>query len=554
MEIKVFLAAAMFIAATQQSLATEIVSKDIESKCPSIGVAERTPYASGYQYATSGRLSLGEDGIPLFDYGPQYNNLGKWSNPYFNSNYANALYRDWLDTKCTDDKLKAQFLNVADWYVKKAEHKGDMALWTYPFYSNFFDLQPGWISGIGQARIAGVLYRAYAIKPDDSYKTSAEQAMNTYLHSIKEGGVVTVEDGVTWIEEAPDPGGRSYKILNGHITGLSAVADIFNITNDPRWKDLIYKGEKAVARDIAKFDGGFVSYYSLDWPNPTRRMAERGGYNSLHVEQLLWMYSYYKDPKYLKWASHFQSYEMNTDKYESSYSVNAKTNGPDRAKALGYGAAWTTNEFPTTFTITPSKPTRFSGVAFDALDHARRPIDFNVKAFKNGKKVAEKDIVANDKLWFDAEFKYPVVADSIEIEFTKGDRITALTSIMPIRKEIELTPLPNQCNYRRDSSKINVWYTYNNATDGDPETNMSVRCDGWIFMPMDKKKPYLRARARGDEGANFTIRESSDMKTWKKVAVLPIESGKRVRINAKYAMVEFNRSTHEITDVTTAAK
>lgn len=552
MEMKPLLFAALLFPITQQAVSSESVTNNGSPSCPSIGVAERTPHASGHTYATTGRFTMGEDGIPLFDYGPEYNNLGKWSNPYFNSNYANALYRDWLDTKCTDDKLKTQFLNVADWYVEKAEHKGDMALWTYPFYNNFFDLQPGWISGIGQARIAGVLYRAEAIAPGGMYRTVAEQAMNTYLHDIKEGGVVTFDNGVTWIEEAPDPGGRSYKILNGHMTGLSAIADIYMITKDPRWKDLIDRGGKAVSRDISKFDGGFVSYYSLDWPSPARRMAERDGYNSLHVEQLLWMYDYFKDATYLKWASHFQSYEMDNDKYDATYSINAKTNGPERSKSLGYGASWTTSKFPTSFTITPEKPTRFQGVAIDALDLARRPIDFTVTAFKDGRIAAQKDVTGNDKLWTDTMFKWPVVADKIQIDFTKGERLIAITSLMPIRKDIELTALPNQCNYRRAPGK-DILYTYNFATDGNPETKMSVRCDGWIFLPMEKGKPYLRAVGRGVKGEQFTIRESWDMKNWKEVAVIPIDSGDRVRVNAKYAMIEFKRAAHEINSITTSA-
>lgn len=553
MDIKQTVLTAILLCVAQQVFASETVTKDAPSACPDIDVAPRTLRASGNYYATHGKFSLREDGITLFDYGTNYNNLGKWANPYFNSNFANALYRDWKDTKCTDEKLKSQFLRVADWYLEQAVTKNNMAIWTYPFHNQYFDLDPGWISGIGQARIAGTLYRANAVTGDSKYKAAADAAMETYLHDLKSGGVVTFDNDVTWIEEAPDPNGRSYKVLNGHITALMGLADIYDITKDPRWSDLIKRGVAAVKRDLPKFDGGFISYYSVDWPAPTRRTAERGGYNSLHVSQLLWMHNYFGDSDFLKWASHFQSYEMNSDKYEASYSVNSKTNGPERAKALLFGASWTTNEFPTTFTITPQKPTRFKGVAIDALDQARRPIDFDVKAYRRGKIVALKEVRNNEKLWMDANFKWPVEADKLEVELKKGDRITAITSLMAIRKDIELAPVTDECNHRRQPGTNEIIYVLNGALDSDPETTMEIRCDGWVFLPMEKGKPYVRAVGRGAEGEKFTIRESWDLKKWKEVATRPIESGERVRVNAKYAMIEFKREAHEILNITTAA-
>ncbi|MCL8307606.1 MULTISPECIES: D-glucuronyl C5-epimerase family protein [Pseudomonas] len=554
MDMKKACFAAILSAATQCVFADESISKNVEGQCPTIGVAERTPYAPGLSYATSGKFTLREDGITLFDYGTNYNNLGKWANPYFNSNFAYALYRDWLQTKCTDDDLKNRFLRVADWYIETAEFKNGMALWTYPFHNQYFDLDPGWISGIGQARVAGVLYRANAVSPKEAYKKTADLAMEAYTHEITEGGVITRDNGVTWIEEAPDPKGRSFKVLNGHITALSGLVDIYEITKDQRWKDLIQQGQAAVSRDLTKFDGGFISFFSLDWPSPTRRMSERGGYNSLHVEQLLWMYEYFQDPKYLKWASHFQSYEMNSDKYTASYSVNEKTNGPERTKAVLFGASWTTNEYPTTFTITPEKPTRVKGIAIDALDLARRPVDFTVIAYMKGREVARKEVVGNEELWSDILFKFPVLADKIDITFTKGNRITAITSIMAIRRDVDLAPVTNRCNYRRKSGTNDIVYTLNGAMSEDPNEKMPVRCDGWVFLPMEKGKPYLRARAHGVKGAEFTIFESWDMKKWKEVKRVPISSGERIRINAKYAKIEFKREAHEITQISTAVK
>lgn len=551
MEIKRLFLAALIICAAQQSFSAENTSESIQSSCPAIGVAPRTPHASADQYATSGKFSISSDGVALFDYGDSYNGLGKWANPYFNSNFANALYRDWINSGCKDEDLKKRFLDVADWYVKSAEIRHGMAVWAYPFHNDHFDLAPGWISGIGQARIAGVLYRAYAVSKKSEYKLVADDAMETYHREIKDGGVVTFDKGVTWIEEAPEPSGRSYKILNGHITGLTGIVDIYDITRNPTWKDLIDKSVAAVKRDISKFDDGFISLYSLDMPTEKRRMAERGGYNSLHVEQMLWMYETFNDPDFLKWAMHFQSYEANSDVYSASYSVNSKTNGPERTKALMGGSAWTTNEFPATFTIEPKKASIYKGVAIDSLDHARRPYDFTIKAMSGGKVVAKKRIQDNDKVWSDILFDKPVKADKIEIDITNGHRIVAIASIMPIKKDFELSPIVNQCNYRPIpiSGTREYSYTFYGALNDDPDTAMPVHCAGWIILPSDGKKKELIASTKSHAGAALSVSESNDLKSWTQIDANSQDGNLSAKVSAKYIKLDFDRLTTEIKDI-----
>ncbi|MDT1000474.1 D-glucuronyl C5-epimerase family protein, partial [Pseudomonas aeruginosa] len=75
---------------------------------------------------------------------------------------------------------------------------GDIASWPLPFRDKNFDLDPGWISGIGQSRIAGVLLRAEAITDDAELHEIARKALHAYDVDIKDGGVVTVDDQVTW--------------------------------------------------------------------------------------------------------------------------------------------------------------------------------------------------------------------------------------------------------------------------------------------------------------------------------------------------------------------
>src|SRR5690606_12578224 len=146
--------------------------------------------------------------------------------------------------------FKDLFLKQADYLMQSADYDNGLALWRYPFHNDHFDLPPGWISGIAQARIANVLLRAYGITEIEDYKRAAEKGMGVYQNSLKDGGVITQDDETTWIEEAPRHDGRSYKILNGHITALFGIIDYGQITGDPQWSELVRRAILAVRRDL----------------------------------------------------------------------------------------------------------------------------------------------------------------------------------------------------------------------------------------------------------------------------------------------------------------
>ncbi|WP_165899925.1 D-glucuronyl C5-epimerase family protein [Borborobacter arsenicus] len=197
----------------------------------------------------------------MFDYGNRYGGgVGKFRNPYFITNYANALYRDYLDTNCSKVDLLHQFMLQADYLLSSAVRHGQLAEWPYPFPIEEYGIPAGWISGIGQARIAGVLQRASALTGEAKYHEAAEAAMEAYVNSPKDGGVATIDGEVTWVEEYADPTGTSYKVLNGHVTALGGILDYFEITGEKKWKAVFDSGVAAVARDIEKFDTGFLSF------------------------------------------------------------------------------------------------------------------------------------------------------------------------------------------------------------------------------------------------------------------------------------------------------
>ena len=250
------------------------------------------------------RFSLDSEGILVFDYGHKYGDLGKWRNPFFISNFANFAYQDYLKSGKTDEIAKSRFLTQAEYLLKSAVLSNDTARWEYPFPQARYGLSKGWISGIGQSRIAGVLRRAHAMTGRSEFIDMADKAMNVYLLPLTEGGVVTEVGNTTWIEEAPNPAGHSFKVLNGHITGLTGVADYYKITGDEKWKALFDRGVEAVRRDIPSFGLMHSSVYSLGFETEPYQ-PRRKNYHKLHTKQLLWLADETGDQLFTEWASRF---------------------------------------------------------------------------------------------------------------------------------------------------------------------------------------------------------------------------------------------------------
>jgi len=450
-----------------------------------------------------------------FDYGAHHGGLGKWANPFFDSNYALALYRDWLKSGCSDESLKANFLHQAKWLASTAKVNGDIASWPLPFRDQNFDLEPGWISGIGQSRIAGVLLRAEAVTDDPELREIASRALHAYDVDIKEGGVVTVDPEVTWIEEMADPKGRSYKVLNGHITGLSGILDFYEITHEQKWKTLFDRGVAAVKRDIPKFDAGFSSYYSLLMPSQKRPIAPLGDYNPLHVSQLLWLYDKSNDPVFLDYATRFQAYETNKDTFSASSSIDPVRHGPDSVRAKYGSSYWSVGQFPAWFDISTPKPEMIRGVAIDVSEVDQAPAKFTVWANVDGKMIqvgASPDVLAKN---MDIIFDKPVRSDQIRIDMPVPGpkKLVALRMAMLLRQDTLHAPVANECNHTYDSRKKVNPNNIDAAFDGDASTAMTVVCSGWIVAPVEKDS-LVSVTSAAENDREIKFYGSDDLAQW----------------------------------------
>jgi len=484
--------------------------------CPDIGIAPRTITAPATDYVASKGFSLDEDGVIVFDYGTRYGGeVGKFANPYFLTNYANALYRDYLDTQCTSDELLTQFMLQADHLMATADVDGKVARWTYPFPIEEYELDAGWISGIGQARIAGVLHRAAALTGKASYHEMAEAAMQVYVTPPQDGGVATIDGEVIWIEEYADPSGTSYKVLNGHITALGGILDYYEITGEQEWLEVFDRGVAAVRRDITSFDAGFLSYYSLYSPGE-RKYAPRGGYNALHVSQLLWLYDITGEGIFLEWASRFQAYEAPNILFTAKGSVDPAKHGPDGAEGRYGSAYWSHADFPTW--IQADVPERaYSGLAVHGNGDKAVPSDFSILARKGAGWTVVETVKGNTAKTFVASFEQPITTSAFRvfIESDNGNNNVALQAVLPAPTTSGFSAITNECNYRTAGKN----YNFDLAMDGDPSTAMRVYCDGWLILPTNG----LRRLSVDGPAGSLDVSFSDDLTDWRQAR--PVEIG-----------------------------
>ena len=401
--------------------------------------------SSAAEYAVKGRNSLDENGVLVYDYGDSYNGLGKWHNPFFVARYAHALYRDWYNSGCTDESLKKSFIDQVNFLLdSKIDVHPKMAYWVYPFENTYYGVGSGWISGIGQSQIAGVLLRGYAVTKKEEFKLAALKAVEVYLHDVSLGGVVTDSNKGLWIQEVPCPDGRAFNILNGHITGLLGVRDLANLLKDERLHEIFQRGLEAVRNHLPEFDAGFSSFYSLEVKQGSYpRIAPLGGYNKLHAWQLERLYEITGEKIFQKYALLFLEYDnIRYRKRTAKGSIDPVGHGPDKAAGAFGVTYWSHGDFPTWYEIDLDKNELLDALFIGGYTKATFPRDFSLSVFRDGKWseiYTTSDNKQKDILLF---FSVPVRVAKIRVEIrSTNSKIVALNAIMPIRSRDQASAL-----------------------------------------------------------------------------------------------------------------
>lgn len=470
-----------------------------------------TPFSSAETFANGKDYGLDENGILYRDYGARYNGLGKYHNPTFIASYANALYRDYVSG---DASAKEKFLKQVDYLVDHASSNKTGAFWTYHFKNGHFLAPESWYSAMTSGRMLGVLIRAHALTNNTTYLDLAREVFRKLSRKRQLGGMTTYgKDQTAWLEEVAFPGSDSFKVLNGHIFSLAGVYDYAKYTRDPDARALFTAGVNAVAKWLDSFDSGFLSYYCEKMPSKSNRVfAGRGGYNIIHIHQMLWLYEVTGNSDFLKKAIAFQFYEDSYPEISVSHSTDEKAHGPEKMN-LSFGQHyWASYQFPVQIRLKLKHASLLKGLVILAHTIKATPRDFLLETSMDGKNwIKMKRMIANKKLRKQILFNKSFTARYLRVTVEKdnGNGAVALDGF-GLLHDIKETKIINFSNYSVGLKRI---------FDSDQKTGLKIKKTGWLLIT---NKPHTtQLIVYGDYRPptfgqpDFYLEGSDDLDAWK---------------------------------------
>ncbi len=212
-----------------------------------------------------------------------------------------------------DSLAYRRFLQYAQWLKENITvDKSCYGCWKYnfPIKRTNINLSPGWVSALSQGHGISVLAKAFQLSGDSSYIKAAFLALEPFKRTVFENGVLRPE--IRFYEEYPTKPEGTY-VLNGFISSLLGIYDLFRITRDTTAFRLYNDGLMTLKIILPKYDIGFWSRYSLTKKRNIQNRFDISSpfYHRLHIVQLISLYN-------LTGHKDFLFFAMRWEKEESS--------------------------------------------------------------------------------------------------------------------------------------------------------------------------------------------------------------------------------------------
>lgn len=313
-------------------------------------------------------------------YDPQYDE----HNPALVAKYALALYAEHFETH--EEERLADFSRQAEWLRENFVRAGAFGVWQYPFDYEPFEASAPWVSALMQGWGLTVMLEAAALNPEqaDAYESIAELALQAFEVPVADGGVrSTWDDGTVWYEEYATA--IPSHVLNGFMFALAGLYQDWQQTGDERAEALFEQGTASLKAKVREYDKGFTSAYEVYLNS---NATGKGGYHSLHVQQLLWVYCVTADEFFWDLAVEWVNYDGWTNpagsfvkdveaSYEPAAPEFAAEGLIDNTNYYGY---WSSDRFPVVITLDLGQVERdVSRIVFFAVTEASAPDTFTVE-------------------------------------------------------------------------------------------------------------------------------------------------------------------------------
>lgn len=193
-----------------------------------------------------------------------------------------------------DHMLKTQH-GDGMWDAFKAQKKND-------YYSSMI-----------QSQGASLMLRMYKLSGEERYLESAQRAIDAMLKPVDQGGTALVKNGHIHLLEAVD----RPMILNGAIYSSFGVLDMWVMTKDEKYHEILRSVLEAIKDELKNFDTGFWSKYCLDgaYASPF--------YQRVHITQLKLLAKLFDEDVFLQEALKYEKYLGRRVNYMLAFAIKA---------------------------------------------------------------------------------------------------------------------------------------------------------------------------------------------------------------------------------------
>ena len=217
-----------------------------------------TEYWPSRPYPASGQRIVFEGSELVFQH---YSGYGLQIQPLANFGKANALWRS-----ARENRLRT----LVDELVEIASRRGRFTTWEYWF--SFGGGRPPWTSGMAQGTAVQALARASELLDEPSYLKVARQGIRAFSTRYPTGVRAAGRDGGNhYLIYSFAPGLR---VLNAFAQTLNGLFDYATISGQERAMELFEKGERSLRAELAGYDTGAWTLYSLGGTEATLEYHE----------------------------------------------------------------------------------------------------------------------------------------------------------------------------------------------------------------------------------------------------------------------------------------
>ena len=168
-------------------------------------------------------------------------------------------------------------------------------------------------SSMIQSQGVSLLLRMYKLSGDEKYLEAAKKAFSAMLRPLDECGTSIIKNEHIHLLEAID----RPMILNGAIYSSFGVLDMWILTGEEKYHEILISVLEAIKDELPNFDTGFWSRYCLDgaYASPF--------YQRVHITQLRLLGKMYNDEVFTNEALKYEKYLSKKLNYFRAFVIKA---------------------------------------------------------------------------------------------------------------------------------------------------------------------------------------------------------------------------------------